>query len=104
MTFAIANFAPGGNTSKPLTGAGTATLKGAPSFWAYATNDTVADVNTAGYFNGAVRHVNLGDFIFASCDLDGTPAPVILYVNSVDKSAGTVDVTDGTTISVTDTD
>lgn len=104
MAFAIANFAAVGNTSKPLTGFGTSSLVGAPSVWAYATNDTVADVNTASYFDGAVRHVNQGDLIYAVCDTDGTPAPVLLYVNSVDKSAGTVDVADGTTISVTDTD
>lgn len=104
MTFAIANFAPVGNTSKPLTGFGTSSLKGAPSVFSYATNDTQADVNTAGYFNGAVRHLNTGDLIYAVCDTDGTPAPVLLFVNAVDKSAGTVDVADGTAVSVTDTD
>ena len=104
MTFAIANFAPVGNTSKPLTGFGTATLKGAPSVFSYATNDTLATVNTAGYFNGAVRHLNTGDLVYAVCDTDGTPAPALFFVNAVDKSAGTVDVADGTTVSVTDTD
>lgn len=106
MTFALANFAPGGQTSKPLSGFGTATLKGAPSLWMYATADTIADVNDAGYFNDAVRHLNAGDFILATCGAGngGTPAPVILFVNAVDKTAGTVDVSDGTTVSVTDTD
>ena len=104
MTFALTNFAPAGNTAKPLKGAGTATITGAPSIWSYATNDTVATVRAANYFAGVVSHLNQGDWILASCDLDGTPAPAIFYVNAVDKSAGTVDVTDGTAISVTDTD
>lgn len=104
MTFAIANFAPVGNTSKPLTGFGTSSLKGAPSIWSYATNDTVADINTANYFADAVRHLNQGDIIFAVCDTDGTPAVVIVYVNAIDKSAGTIDVTDGTTVTATDQD
>lgn len=102
MTFDIANFAPVGNTSKPLTGFGTATLKGAPSVWSFATNDTLATVNTAGYFNGAAKHLNVGDLIYGVCDTDGTPAPALFYVNANDGT--TVDVADGTTVSVTDTD
>lgn len=103
MTFAIANLAPNGNTSKPLTGAGTATLVGAPGTWTYATNDTVAVVNAANYFADAVRHLNLYDIIFAACDLDGTPVVTIFYVNAIDKSAGTIDVTNGTDVTPTDT-
>lgn len=102
MTFAVANFAPGGNQSKPLSGAGTATLKGAPSIWTYATNDTVAVARSSGYFNDLSSTLNVGDFIFASCDLDGTPAPVLFYV--VSNTGGVVDVADGTAISTTDTD
>lgn len=104
MAYSKDNLAPVGNSSKPLSGFGTANLKGAPSVWSYATNDTIADVNTAGYFNDAVRLLNAGDLIYSVCDTDGTPAPALLFVNAVDKSAGTVDVADGTTISVTDTD
>lgn len=105
MTFAIANFAPVGQTSKPLTGVGTTSLKGAPSVWSYATADAVNTVSAAGYFNDAVRHLNVGDLIYAVCGAGsgGTPAPRLFYVNAVDKSAGTVDVADGTGVSVTDT-
>ena len=102
MALDTANFAPAGNQSKPLSGAGTATLKGAPSIWTYATNDTLADVNTSGYFNDLTSTLNVGDFIYAACDLDGTPAPAILYV--VSNTGGVVDVADGTAITTTDTD
>ena len=103
MAFSIDNFAPIGNSSKPLSGFG-GTLVGAPSVWSFATNDLLTEVRADGYFNGAVRHVNQGDLIYAVCDTDGTAAPTLLYVAEVDKTAGTVDVADGTSISVTDTD
>jgi len=104
MAFSIDNFAPVGNTSKPLTGFGTATLKGAPSVWSFATNDLLTVVRVDEYFNSVAQMLNVGDLIYAVCDTDGTPAPTLLYVNAVDKAAGTVDVADGTAISVTDTD
>lgn len=105
MTFALANFAPVGNTSRPMTGIGTATLRGAPSVWAYVTADAVNTVTAAGYFNEVAQMLNAGDFIMATCvaGSGGTPAPVILFVNAVDKTAGTVDVSDGTAVSTTDT-
>lgn len=105
MTFAISNFAPAGNTSKPLTGVGSSDLKGAPSLWTYATADAVNTVSAANYFNTIADQLNVGDFIFALCGggSGGTPAPRIFYVNAVDKAAKTVDVADGTAVSVTDT-
>lgn len=105
MAFDIDNFAPVGQTSKPLTGVGTATLKGAPSVWSFATADAVNTVTAANYFAGAIRHLNLGDFIYALCvaGSGGTPVAKLLYVVSIDKSAGTIDVSDGNTVSATDT-
>lgn len=100
MPFVLGNFAPAGNTSRPLSGVGS-TLRGAPSLWTYATNDLVNTVSAAGYFNSASAMLHVGDWIFASCDLDGTPAYRIFIVNA--NSGGVVDVTDGTTVSVTDT-
>ena len=102
MAFSISNLAPVGNTSKPLSGFGTATLKGAPSVWSYATNDTLATLNTAGYFNGVAKHLGVGDLIYCVCDTDGTPTPALFYVNA--NSGSVVDVADGTVVSVTDTD
>jgi len=105
MTFAIANFAPVGQTSKPLTGVGTTSLKGAPSIWSYATADAVNTVTAANYFAGAIRHLNSGDLIYALCvaGSGGTPVAKLLYVNAIDRSAGTIDVTDGNTVAATDT-
>jgi hypothetical protein len=105
MTFAIANFASVGNASKPLTGVGTTTLKGAPSVFSYATADAVNTVTAANYFAGAIRHLNRGDLIYALCvaGSGGTPVAKLLYVVSIDKAAGTIDVSDGNTISATDT-
>lgn len=41
----------------------------------YATNDTATVVETDGHFDGILENgLNVGDFIFASMDLDGTPA------------------------------
>lgn len=103
MTFAIANFAPAGNNSKGLSGVGTATLTGAPSLYTYATADAVNTVSASGYFNDVASIINVGDFIFAVCvaGSGGTPAPTIFQVNANDGT--TVDVSDGTGVSVTDT-
>nr|DAU13499.1 MAG TPA: hypothetical protein [Caudoviricetes sp.] len=105
MSFNIANFAPVGNSSKPVSGLGTATLKGAPSIWSYITADAVNTVSAANYFNDASRHLNAGDLIYTVCGAGsgGTPAPRLFYVNSVNKTTGAVDVADGTAVSVTDT-
>lgn len=104
MAFALANFAPVGNTSKPLSGVGTTELKGAPSIWSYATADTKATVDTAGYFNSASKLVKVGDLIYAltGAGSGGTLAAALLVVNS--NSGGVVDVVDGTAITMTDTD
>lgn len=103
MTFAIANFAPVGNTSKPFKGAGTSTLTGAPSIWSYGTADAVNTVSAAGYFNDLANIVNKGDIIIATCGAGsgGTLAPRLFFVNA--NNGTTVDVADGTAISVTDT-
>jgi hypothetical protein len=44
------------------------------SIYHYGTNDTAAQVETAGYFSTWVSQLVVGDIIFASLDLDGTPA------------------------------
>lgn len=110
MTFNIANFAPVGNSSKPLSGVGTTDLDGAPSVFAYATADTKADVNSAGYFNGGTAYqgayhlLSVGDLIYALCGAGsgGTLAPTLFVVLS--KSAGVIDVNDGTSQSISDAD
>jgi hypothetical protein len=81
----------------------------APQLWTYKTADTIATVNSAGYFddgattNTGVRTLmTVGDVIIVYGDTGGTPALVMLYVNS--NTSGIIDVTDGTTITATDTD
>lgn len=81
----------------------------APQLWTYKTTDTIATVNTAGYFdNGSTTNTgvrtlfNVGDIIMVYGDTGGTPALATVYVNS--NSSGIIDVTDGTTITATDTD
>jgi D-arabinose 5-phosphate isomerase GutQ len=70
--------------------------------WHYTTTDAIAVVNTAGYFNGAIGMIGLNDLIFAVTSTGGTPAVSILYAKDVSASA--IDVTDGLTVTATDTD
>ena len=104
MAYDQANFAPAGNQSKPISGVASATIKGAPSIYSYATADTLATLNTSGYFNDLSDTLNVGDFIFAltGAGSGGTLAPAICVVLS--NAAGVVDVSDGTAITVSDTD
>ena len=73
-----------------------------PVIYSYTTTDAIADVNTAGYFNDLAATLNVGDSIFCFTSTGGTPANSIVWVNSNDGT--TVDVTDGLTITATDTD
>ena len=103
MTFNIANLAPVGNTSKPLSGVGTTELKGAPSIWSYATADLKNTVTAADYFLGAIKLLKRGDMIYAltGAGSGGTLAAALLVVNANTGTA--IDVVDGTAITMTDT-
>lgn len=108
MTFNAANFAPVGNTSKPVSGVGTATIKGAPTVYSYVTADLKNTVTAADYFLGMVNVLNKGDLIYAvtGAGSGGTLAAALLVVNAVTRvAAGTpaIDVVDGTAITMTDT-
>ena len=74
----------------------------APQVWSYTTPDAIADVNTAGYFNAAASLLRVGDVIFCFTSTGGTPAMSIVWVNS--NSGTVVDVTDGLTVTATDSD
>lgn len=104
MSFNLANFAPGANTSKRLKGVGTANLYGAPSTHSYATADAINTVTASGYFDSIANKLSVGDIIHvvSGAGSGGTPAVTLVYVNAI-SAAGVVDVTDGTTISATDT-
>lgn len=93
MAFAMNGWNPIGGQSKKGT---------APQLFTYTTTDTVADVNTAGYFDTVSDQVSVGDVIISVTSTGGTLASSIHTVAS--NASGVVDVTDGTTIAQTDTD
>ena len=72
------------------------------SLWHYSTEDTVATVNTSAYFNDANAMLRLNDVILCVSSTGGTPVVSQLYV--VSNSSGVVDVTDGVTVTATDSD
>lgn len=74
----------------------------APSVHTYSTTDAIGDVNTAGYFNAIASLLKVGDIIFCYTSTGGTPAMSIVWVNS--NTGSVVDVTDGLTVTATDTD
>ena len=75
----------------------------APSIYSYSTTDAIADVNTEGYFNSIHDTLAVGDVIFCRTSTGGTQALSIVYVLTI-TAAGVVDVTDGLTITATDSD
>lgn len=74
----------------------------APSVHTYSTADTIGDVNTAGYFNSIASLLKVGDIIFCFTSTGGTPAMSVVWVNS--NTGTVVDVTDGLTVTATDSD
>jgi hypothetical protein len=73
-----------------------------PTMWSYRTADTVATVNTAEYFNGAVQILEAGDLIYILSSADGTAVATLNYVLTNDGTD--VDVNDGTVLANTDGD
>lgn len=72
------------------------------TLWHYTTIDLAADVDTAGYFNGASDMLRVGDIVVANVDTDGAPASGFYLVNA--NAAGVVDVADMTAVGAADTD
>jgi hypothetical protein len=79
---------------------GAAKKGNAPSMYTYTSADAIATVNTAGYFNDLSDTLAVGDIIFVHDS--ATPTMSIVMVAS--NASGVVDVTDGTAISMTDSD
>jgi len=94
MAFSRDNFGPVGNVSK---------RGNSPIMWGYKTTDTIADVNTEGYFNAVTDLVSVGDLIYCVTSTSSTAVGTLVYVLT-NTTAGVVDVNDGTTLSNTDTD
>ena len=74
----------------------------APGIHAYTTPDTIATVNTAGYFNNLSTTLSVGDLIYVLSSSGGTMVNTLNVV--LTNAAGVVDVADGTVLAATDTD
>lgn len=74
----------------------------APSIYAYKTTDSIADVNTSGYFDDLSDTLEVGDLIYCVTSTGTTAVATLVYVLS--NASGVVDVNDGTTLANTDTD
>ena len=72
------------------------------SLYGYATTDTIATVNTEGYYNDLSDTLSVGDVILCRTSTGGTQALTWVYVAS--NASGVVDVTDGLTLTATDSD
>ena len=75
--------------------------------WFYDTTDAAAAVDSAGYFNGAVDMLNVGDLIMVMKvdDVNNIATVTTAGWHIVLSNDGTaVDVSDATVIAVTDTD
>lgn len=108
MAFNLANFAPVGNNSKPIKTITAGALGvGAPQVFTYITEDVHATVDAAGYFNGGVAFggaynlVNIGDIIDVVVVAAGALSTYGRHI-VIDKASGTVDVTNVTAGTVTD--
>ena len=91
MAFARAGWNPIGGQSKKGT---------APQMWCYTSADAIAAVNTEGYFNSVAQEVAVGDVIF----VHDSNTPTLSIVMVASNTGTVVDVTDGTTVAMTDTD
>ena len=70
------------------------------SLWRYTTTDTIATVNSAGYFNSAANMLAVRDLIM----VHDTNAPTTNFVTELSNTGSVVDVSDGTAVAETDGD
>jgi hypothetical protein len=93
MAFSATGFNAIGGQSKSGNG---------PSIWSYSTTDAQSVIRASGYFNSVASVLKVGDIIFCYSATGGTPVMSTAYVNS--NASGVVDITDGVTVTATDTD
>ena len=72
------------------------------TLWHYRTSDGAADVDNAGYFNGASRMLRVGDFVLLNAGTDLAPTFGVLVVAA--NANGTVDVANLTSFGAVNTD
>ena len=68
--------------------------------WYYSTADTIATVNTAGYFNDSANMLAVRDLIM----VHDTNTPTTNFVTVLSNTGTVVDVSDGTAVAETDGD
>ena len=68
--------------------------------WFYTTSDTIATVNTEGYFNDAANMLSVRDVIIVA----DTNTPTTSLCSVLSNTGTVVDISDGTAIAETDTD
>ena len=73
---------------------------GGYNMWYYSSTDALSVVRASGYFNDAASMMNVGDLVIVY-DSD---APTIALSVVLSNDGSTVDIADGTAITVTDTD
>lgn len=104
MAFNIDNLVPIGSPAKRCTDLTAGALgKGAPTLWSYITEDTAATVDSAGYFNSAIKLLEIGDVILRVTVASAALSTAGFHVVK-DKSATAIDVTDVLALTMTDTD
>jgi hypothetical protein len=74
----------------------------APSIYTYASTDAQSVIRFTGYFNAVASILKVGDIIFCYSATGGTPVMSTAYV--VSNTGTVVDITDGVTVTATDTD
>ena len=71
------------------------------NLWIYQTTDTIATVNSAGYFTGeTINMLNVRDLVI----VQDTNTPTTNFVTVLSNNGTTVDVSDGTAVAETDGD
>ena len=70
------------------------------NLWIYQTTDTIATVNSAGYFNDSANMVNVRDLIIVM----DTNTPTTNFCTVLSNTGSAVDVSDGTAVAETDGD
>ena len=68
--------------------------------WFYSTTDTIATVNTAGYFNSAANMLSIRDVIIVA----DTNTPTTNLCSVLSNTGTVFDISDGTAIAETDGD
>jgi len=81
---------------------GQAKAGNAPQMWSYTApgTDAIADINTEGYFNNASDVLKVGDLVY----IWDSSVPTATLSVVLSNASGVVDISDGTTIAVTDSD